>query len=119
MLDIKDIKNLDGEDLLATYKGNNPYIKYMKKKIETEKKYFLTNNQSKYVKKYLHFEPKLPKKWSRLIFNLRWRNAVLRIVIKQNDFNISNIKGDSVDFFVSEKEISLKNGENYNSNTIL
>jgi len=57
MLDIKDIKNLDGEDLLATYKGNNPYIKYMKKKIETEKKYFLTNNQSKYVKKYLHFEP--------------------------------------------------------------
>ena len=53
MLDIKDIKNLDGEDLLATYKGNNPYIKYMKKKIETEKKYFLTNNQSKYIKKYL------------------------------------------------------------------
>jgi maltose phosphorylase len=67
----------------------------------------------------LHFEPKLPKKWSRLIFNLRWRNAVLRIVIRQNDFNISNIKGDSIDFFVSEKKISLKNGENYNSNTIL
>lgn len=57
MLDIKDIKNLDVGDLLATYKGNNPYIRYMKKKIETEKKYFLTNNQSKYVKKYLHFEP--------------------------------------------------------------
>lgn len=73
----------------------------------------------KIIRDNLHFEPKLPKKWSRLIFNLRWRDAVLRIVIKQNDFNISNIKGDSVDFFVSEKKISLKNGENYNSNTIL
>ena len=47
MLDVKDIKNLDGEDLLVTYEGNNPYINYMKKKFQTEKKYFLTNSQSK------------------------------------------------------------------------
>lgn len=67
----------------------------------------------------LHFKPELPKKWSRLTFNLRWRNNVLRIVIRQNDFNVSNIKGDSVEFFVSEKKICLKNGENFNSNTIL
>ena len=58
MLDVKDIKNLDGEDLLVTYEGNNPYINYMKKKFQTEKKYFLTNSQSKYVKKYFDFEPK-------------------------------------------------------------
>lgn len=58
MLDVKDIKNLDSEDLLVTYEGNNPYIKYMKKKFQTEKKYFLTNNQSKYIKKYFTFEPK-------------------------------------------------------------
>ena len=58
MLDVKDIKNLDCEDLLVTYEGNNPYIKYMKKKFQTEKKYFLTNNQSKYIKKYFTFEPK-------------------------------------------------------------
>ena len=41
MLDVKDIKNLDSEDLLVTYEGNNPYIKYMKKKFQTEKKTFL------------------------------------------------------------------------------
>ena len=58
MLDVKDIKNLDGEDLLVTYEGNNPYINYMKKKFQTEKKYFLTNSQSKYVKKYFDVEPK-------------------------------------------------------------
>jgi len=58
MLDVKDIKNLDSEDLLMTYEGKNPYIKYMRKKKETEKNYFLTNNQSNYVKNYFTFEPK-------------------------------------------------------------
>jgi hypothetical protein len=51
MLDIKDIKNLDSESLLMNYEGKNPYIIYMKKKLTTEKKYFLTNNQSNYVKR--------------------------------------------------------------------
>jgi SWI/SNF-related matrix-associated actin-dependent regulator 1 of chromatin subfamily A len=58
MLELKDIKNLDGESLLVSYEGKNPYINYMKKKFQTEKKYFLTNNQSKYVKNYFTFEPK-------------------------------------------------------------
>jgi SNF2 family DNA or RNA helicase len=58
MLDIKDINNLDSESMLMTYEGKNPYIIYMKKKMMTEKKYFLTNNQSKYVKKYYSVEPK-------------------------------------------------------------
>ena len=57
MLDIKDIKGLKSEELLKTYEGKNPYIKYMKKKYETEKSYFLTTNQSKYVKKYFDFAP--------------------------------------------------------------
>jgi SWI/SNF-related matrix-associated actin-dependent regulator 1 of chromatin subfamily A len=58
MLDVKDIKNLDGETLLMTYEGKNPYIRYMKKKLETEKNYFLTNNQANYVKNYFNYEPK-------------------------------------------------------------
>ena len=58
MLDIKDINNLDSESMLMTYEGKNPYIIYMKKKKMTEKKYFLTNNQSKYVKNYYSVEPK-------------------------------------------------------------
>ena len=58
MLDIKDIKGLGGEELLKEYSGNNPYIKYMKKKYLTEKSYFLTTNQSKYVTKFYDFEPK-------------------------------------------------------------
>jgi len=62
MLDIKDIKNLDSEDLLMTYEGKNPYINYMRKKKETEKNYFLTNNQSNYVKNYFTFEPKVLNK---------------------------------------------------------
>jgi hypothetical protein len=62
MLDVKDIKNLDSEDLLMTYEGKNPYINYMRKKKETEKKYFLTNNQSNYVKNYFTFEPKVLNK---------------------------------------------------------
>jgi len=58
MLDITDIKNLDSESILITYEGKNPYIKYMRKKLETEKNYFLTNSQSNYVKNYFTFEPK-------------------------------------------------------------
>ena len=58
MLDIKDIKGLDSEDMLKSYNGKNPYINYMKKKSLTEKKYFLTTNQSKYVKSYYNFIPK-------------------------------------------------------------
>jgi len=58
MLDIKDIKGLGGEEMLVQYSGKNPYINYMKKKYETEKSYFLTTNQSKYVKKFFDVEPK-------------------------------------------------------------
>ena len=58
MLDIKDIKGLGGEELLKDYSGSNPYIKYMKKKYLNEKSYFLTTNQSKYVKKFYNFKPK-------------------------------------------------------------
>ena len=56
MLDITDINNLDSDALLMSYEGKNPYIKYMKKKLETENKYFLTNSQSNYVKNYFTFE---------------------------------------------------------------
>jgi len=58
MLDIKDIKGLKSEEVLKSYKGNNPYINYMKKKNMTEKSYFLTTNQSKYVRLYYDVEPK-------------------------------------------------------------
>ena len=58
MLDITDINNLDSDTLLMSYEGKNPYIKYMKKKLETEKNYFLSNSQSNYVKNYFNFEPK-------------------------------------------------------------
>ena len=58
MLNIKDINNLDSESMLMNYEGKNPYIIYMKKKMCSEKKYFLTNSQSNYVKNYFTFEPK-------------------------------------------------------------
>lgn len=58
MLDIKDINNLDTDTLLSSYEGKNPYIRYMKKKMVTEKNYFLTNSQSNYIKTYYYFEPK-------------------------------------------------------------
>ena len=58
MLDIKDIKGLKSEEVLKLYSGNNPYINYMKKKNMTEKSYFLTSNQSKYVRLYYDVEPK-------------------------------------------------------------
>ena len=57
MLDIKDINNLNSESLLTNYEGKNPYILYMKKKIMLDKKYFLTNSQSNYIKNYFDFEP--------------------------------------------------------------
>ena len=58
MLDIKDINNLDTDTLLSSYEGKNPYIRFMKKKMVTEKNYFLTNSQSNYIKTYYYYEPK-------------------------------------------------------------
>ena len=58
MLDIKDIKGLKIEELLVTYDGKNPYINYIKKKYETEKSYFLTNSQTKYITNYFNYEPR-------------------------------------------------------------
>ena len=58
MLDIKDIKGLKSEEILKSYEGKNPYINYMKKKYMTEKSYFLTTNQAKYVRLYHNKEPK-------------------------------------------------------------
>lgn len=57
MLDIKNINNIDSESLLLNYEGKNPYILYMKRKKMLDKKYFLTNSQSNYVKNYFDFEP--------------------------------------------------------------
>jgi len=62
MLDIKDINNLDVDILLSSYEGKNPYMRYMKKKMVTEKNYFLTNSQSNYIKSYYYFEPKVINK---------------------------------------------------------
>ena len=58
MLDIKDIKGLKIEELLVTYNGKNPYINYIKKKYQTEKSYFLTNSQTKYITNYFNYIPK-------------------------------------------------------------
>ena len=58
MLDIKDIKGLKIEELLVTYNGKNPYINYIKKKYQTEKSYFLTNSQTKYINNYFNYVPK-------------------------------------------------------------
>ena len=58
MLDIKDIKGLKIEELLVTYDGKNPYINYIKKKYQTEKSYFLTNSQTKYITNYFNYVPK-------------------------------------------------------------
>ena len=83
MLDIKDIKGLDGEELLKSYEGKNPYINYMKKKYLTEKKYFLTTSQSKYVKKYFNFEPKTLNKDNR-----NYHNIISEQLIEEHKLNV-------------------------------
>jgi SWI/SNF-related matrix-associated actin-dependent regulator 1 of chromatin subfamily A len=57
MLNINDIKGKKVESLLRNYSGINPYIRYIKKKYETEKSYFLTPNQADYIKKFHNVEP--------------------------------------------------------------
>ena len=58
MLDIKNFNNLDTENLLLKYKGKNPYILFLNKKLSIDKKYVLTNNQLNYIRKYFNVEPK-------------------------------------------------------------
>jgi len=52
MINLNNITGKDAEDILKLYEGKNPYIRFMKKKFLTEKKYFLTKNQVKLNLKY-------------------------------------------------------------------
>ena len=58
MLDIKNLKGKKAEELLKTYEGKNPYIRFMKKKYELESSYYLTTGQAKYVINFNNTEPK-------------------------------------------------------------
>ena len=64
MLDIKNLKGVKAEEILKTYEGKNPYIRFMKKKYETESSYYLTSGQSKYV---LDFHKTEPQKMDKVI----------------------------------------------------
>ena len=64
MLDINNLKGKKAENILKEYNGRNPYIRFMKKKYETESSYYLTSGQSKYV---LDFHDTEPKKMDKVI----------------------------------------------------
>ena len=64
MLDIKNLKGKKAEELLKTYEGKNPYIRFMRKKYELESSYYLTTGQSKYV---LDFHKTEPQKMDKVI----------------------------------------------------
>jgi SWI/SNF-related matrix-associated actin-dependent regulator 1 of chromatin subfamily A len=57
MLDIKNLKGVKAEEILKTYKGKNPYIRFMKKKYETESSYYLSSGQATYVIDFHKTEP--------------------------------------------------------------
>lgn len=58
MINLNHLTGKDAEDILKLYEGKNPYIRFMKKKFLTEKKYFLTKNQVSYIKDFHNVEPK-------------------------------------------------------------
>jgi len=64
MLDINNLKGKKAENILKEYNGRNPYIRFMKKKYETESSYYLTAGQSKYV---LDFHETEPRKMDKVI----------------------------------------------------
>lgn len=64
MLDINNLKGKKAENILKEYDGRNPYIRFMKKKYETESSYYLTSGQSKYV---LDFHDTEPQKMDKVI----------------------------------------------------
>jgi SWI/SNF-related matrix-associated actin-dependent regulator 1 of chromatin subfamily A len=64
MLDIKNLKGVKAEEILKKYSGKNPYIRFMKKKYETESSYFLTSGQSKYV---IDFHQTIPQKMDKVV----------------------------------------------------
>jgi len=64
MLDINNLKGKKAENILKEYDGKNPYIRFMKKKYETESSYYLTSGQSKYV---LDFHDTKPQKMDKVI----------------------------------------------------
>jgi len=64
MLDINNLKGKKAENILKEYNGRNPYIRFMKKKYDTESSYYLTAGQSKYV---LDFHETEPRKMDKVI----------------------------------------------------
>lgn len=58
MINLNHLTGKDAEDILKLYEGKNPYIRFMKKKFLTEKKYFLSKNQVSYIKDFHNVDPR-------------------------------------------------------------
>ena len=57
----------------------------------------------------LHFEPKIPAQWKGYSFKVNFRNAIVKVAVKQEGTNIS-IEGDSdVNIFVNGESQLVKN----------
>jgi maltose phosphorylase len=56
----------------------------------------------------LHFEPKIPAQWKGYSFKVNFRNAIVKVEVKQEGTNVS-IEGNSdVDVFVNGESQLIK-----------
>ncbi len=58
----------------------------------------------------LHFSPRIPKQWSSFSFHIKFRSAILNVMVHQNEVLLQHLGGPSIAFFVHGKSIQLQEG---------
>lgn len=60
----------------------------------------------------LHFEPRLPKEWNLLSFNVRYKGRKINVKLTKENVVFALLEGEPIEIYYFDKKILLKKGEN-------
>lgn len=59
----------------------------------------------------LSFDPRLPKNWKGLSFNIRYRGRTLKVNIEKSKLTVENLDGEDMDLLLCDVRVRLKSGD--------
>lgn len=60
----------------------------------------------------LHFEPRLPKEWNLLSFNVRYKGRKINVKLTKENVVFALLEGEPIEIYYFDKKILLEKGEN-------
>ena len=60
----------------------------------------------------LHFEPRLPKEWNLLSFNVRYKGRKINVKLTKESVVFALLEGEPIEIYCFDEKILLEKGEN-------